>query len=248
MNELIKVRQLTKKYIHADQFAVDHISFQVNRGEIFGLLGPNGAGKTTTISMLNGLLKPTSGEIFFNGQPFIQQSIAQKKLIGVVPQDIALYMPLSAYENLKFYGKIYGLPNALLNQRIELYLTKLGLEKHANKLVSTFSTGMKRRLNLIVGILHHPQLLFLDEPTVGIDVHSRNSISDFLVELNKSGITMVYTSHYLEEIEKMCNYILILDKGKIVIEGKPLDLLNNNDKLQNLESLFIELTGKALRD
>ena len=194
---IIEIQSLSKRYKDADFFSVNDLSLSVNRGEIFGLLGPNGAGKTTLISILCGLIKPTSGSFTINGLTYKSDPKAIKKIIGVVPQEYALYPTLTAYENLLYFGSMYGLKGKNLKQKINDSLDYLGLIKFANKKIDTFSGGMKRRVNLIAGLLHEPEVLFLDEPTVGVDVHSKNVIIDYLKQINAKGTTMIYTSHHL---------------------------------------------------
>jgi ABC-2 type transport system ATP-binding protein len=245
---IIEIKKLSKTYKGNDEPAVDSISLDIYPNEIFGLLGPNGAGKTTTISILCGLFPPTKGNVFIDGLDIHVNLEKIKQLIGVVPQDIALYPTLTARENLTFYGNMYGLRGLELRNRIDEFLTVFGLEKFANRLVGKYSGGMKRRVNLIAGLLHHPKVIFLDEPTVGIDVQSRIMILNYLKELNKSGTTIIYTSHYMEEAEHLCTRIAIMDQGKIISVGKPSDLLATNPEFKNLENVFIHLTGKDLRD
>lgn len=246
-NVAIEVKQLSKQYKGAHQPAVDSISFSIPQGAIYGLLGPNGAGKTTTISILCGLIQPSAGEARIFDLPLHSQLENIKKIIGVVPQDIALYPTLTAFENLQYIGNMYGLKGQSLKDKITENLQHFGLLEHANKRVETFSGGMKRRINLIAGILHAPKLLFLDEPTVGVDVQSRNVITEHLHHLNKNGMTIVYTSHLMEEAENLCSEIAIIDHGKIITSGKPQTLIQEH-ATGNLEQLFLKLTGKKLRD
>lgn len=245
---IIEIENLTKTFKHAEEPAVNGISFSINRNEIFGLLGPNGAGKTTTISILCGLFAPSSGKIIIDGKNLYEELPLIKKIIGIVPQDIALYPTLSARENLAFYGSMYGLHGKNLKNRIELWLEKLGLKDTGKRQVSTYSGGMKRRVNLIAGILHQPKILFLDEPTVGVDVQSRNVIIDHLKEINATGTTIIYTSHHMEEAENFCTRVSIIDHGKLLTVGTPLELINNNTGATNLEGLFLNLTNRKLRD
>ncbi|NQV01747.1 MAG: ABC transporter ATP-binding protein, partial [Bacteroidia bacterium] len=194
---IIWIRDLTKYYKGSEEPAIDHISLDIRRDEIFGLLGPNGAGKTTTISILCGLFPPTEGEVTIDGMDIRSNHERIKHIIGIVPQDVALYPTLTGLENLQFFGNMYGLKGKALKERIDEYLIRFGLEKFARKQVSTYSGGMKRRVNLIAGLLHKPKILFLDEPTVGIDVQSRNVILEFLHKLQETGTTIIYTSHYM---------------------------------------------------
>jgi ABC-2 type transport system ATP-binding protein len=245
---IIEITGLQKLYKGASEPAVKNISLSISRNEIFGILGPNGAGKTTTISMLCGIFAPTAGKINVDGMTFENNREEIKKIIGVVPQDMALYPTLTARENLSFFGHMFGLHGKELRDRINDCLDIFGLEKNADKRVSKFSGGMKRRVNLIAGILHKPKILFLDEPTVGIDVQSRNVIRDFLNDLNKSGTTIIYTSHHLEEAETFCNRVAIIDNGQIITLGTPFDLIRNHGEAQSLEDVFLQITGVKLRD
>jgi len=244
----ISIANLVHCYKDAEQPAVNDISLQIKEGEIFGLLGPNGAGKTTTISILSGLLKPTQGKLLIHGFDVETQPDEIKKIIGVVPQEIALYPTLTAKENLYFFGSMYGIPKKHLKEKIDHYLSLFGLENTGNKRVEQFSGGMKRRLNMIASLLHEPKILVLDEPTSGVDVQSRNLIIEFLRDLNKKGTTILYTSHYLEEAESLCTEIAIIDNGKIIIRGIPKQLIGSKPGFDNLENIFLQLTGKKLRD
>jgi len=244
----ISIENLVHRYKDAEQPAVNDISLQIKEGEIFGLLGPNGAGKTTTISILSGLLKPTQGKLLIHGFDVETQPDEIKKIIGVVPQEIALYPTLTAKENLYFFGSMYGIPKKHLKEKIDHYLSLFGLENTGNKRVEQFSGGMKRRLNMIASLLHEPKILVLDEPTSGVDVQSRNLIIEFLRDLNKKGTTILYTSHYLEEAESLCTEIAIIDNGKIIIRGIPKQLIGSKPGFDNLENIFLQLTGKKLRD
>lgn len=246
MKTSIAIHQLTKAYKNAELPAVDNISLNIPQYSVFGLLGPNGAGKTTTISMLCGLIRPSKGDVTIEGFSLKTELNAIKKIIGVVPQEIALYPTLTAFENLRYIGKMYGIKKNLTSI-IEENLKLFGLEMVANKKVETFSGGMKRRINLIAGIMHRPKILFLDEPTVGVDVQSRNVIIEQLKILNQNGMTIIYTSHLMEEAENLCTEIAIIDAGKIIAHGKPHELIENNHS-ENLEALFLKLTGKKLRD
>ena len=248
MQSIIKIESLSKKYKDADQYSLNNVSLDINEGQIFGLLGPNGAGKTTLISMLCGLVKPTSGHFTIDGLSYAAHSSKIKKIIGVVPQEYALYPTLTARENLHYFGSMYGLKGSDLKDKVIETLDLLGLLKFADKRVETFSGGMKRRVNLIAGILHNPKLLFLDEPTVGVDVQSKNAIIDYLKVLNQSGTSIIYTSHHLAEAEDFCTNIAILDRGRIYAKGTPSGLIESVEDAANLEDVFISLTGKDLRD
>jgi ABC-2 type transport system ATP-binding protein len=247
-NPIIEIRELTKFYKGNDEPAISNISLEIFNGEIFGLLGPNGAGKTTTISILCGLFAPTSGKVTIDGLDIHSNIDKVKQIIGVVPQDVALYPTLTALENLRFFGNMYGLRGKELEDRIFNKLQIFGLEKVARKRISKYSGGMKRRVNLIAGLLHEPKILFLDEPTVGIDVQSRIVILEYLKEINKAGTTIIYTSHYMEEAENLCSRVAIIDRGKIISIGNPEDLVSEHPEYKNLENIFIHLTGKELRD
>ncbi|EKT3957423.1 ABC transporter ATP-binding protein [Flavobacterium psychrophilum] len=229
-------------------YSLSDFTLSIYEGQIFGLLGPNGAGKTTLISMLCGLVKPTSGSFSIDDLTYAKNSSEIKKIIGVVPQEYALYPTLTARENLLYFGSMYGLKGNDLNEKVIESLDLLGLLKFADKRIETFSGGMKRRINLIAGILHNPKVLFLDEPTVGVDVQSKNAIIDYLKKLNKNGTTIIYTSHHLSEAQDFCTDIAIVDRGKIYAEGTPNNLIASTANARNLEDVFIALTGKELRD
>ena len=245
---MLHIQKLSKKYKGADYFSVSNLDLDILKGEVFGILGPNGAGKTTLISMLCSLIKPTSGTFTINNLDYINNKKELKQLIGIVPQEYALYPSLTAYENLSYFGSMYGLQGKILKKSIHLYLEKMGLLEFANKKIEIFSGGMKRRINLIASILHQPKILFLDEPTVGVDVQSKNVIIDHLKQLNKGGTTIVYTSHHLNEAEHFCSRVAIIDNGKIILKGTPKELISSNEKAHNLEDVFIRYTGKELRD
>ena len=248
MQPIIQISQLSKKYKDAETYSLIDFSLAVNEGQIFGLLGPNGAGKTTLISMLCGLIKPTSGSFSINNLTYADNSNEIKKIIGVVPQEYALYPTLTARENLMYFGSMYGLKGENLKGKIIESLDYLGLLKFADKQIETFSGGMKRRVNLIAGILHNPKILFLDEPTVGVDVQSKSAIIDYLKQLNKNGTTIIYTSHHLSEAQDFCTDIAIIDRGQLFAQGTPENLIRSTANANNLEDVFISLTGKALRD
>lgn len=245
---IIQIQNLVKTFKGSDVPVVNDVTFSVNANEVFGLLGPNGAGKTTIISMLCQLFEPTSGKIIIDGHTITKNQLQVKEIIGVVPQDIALYPTLTARENLHFYGAMYHLKGKILEERIESWLQKLGLSDAANRRVVTFSGGMKRRVNLIASVLHQPKVLILDEPTVGVDVQSRNVIIEQLTALNKQGTTIVYTSHHLEEAEHFCTQVAIIDYGKIITQGSPKQLIESVDNARNLEDVFLHLTHRKLRD
>ncbi|MEM2924874.1 MAG: ABC transporter ATP-binding protein [Methanocellales archaeon] len=239
MSELIQVKNLTKKF--NDFIAVNQISFSIKEGEIFGLLGPNGAGKSTTISMLCCLLKPTSGTVLIDGRDITKEELEVKKIIGVVPQEISLYPTLSAYENLKFYGTIYGLSGRTLQKRINEVLKDLGLEDRAHERLENLSGGMKRRVNIAASILHQPKILFLDEPTAGVDAQSRRDIYEMIERLNSGGLTILLTTHIMEEAERLCDRIGIMDRGRLIAVGSLEELLQLVE-----ESDVIEISARNI--
>ncbi len=222
MDPLVIVDNLAKHY--NGQAAVRGVSFEVRTGEAFGLLGPNGAGKTTTISMLACLLEPTGGDARIAGASVRQAPMAVRRAIGVVPQEIALYPTLSARENLRFWARMYEVPGHVAGQRIDEVLDIVGLRDRADERIDTYSGGMKRRINIAVGLLHQPKLLMLDEPTVGVDPQSRTNILDTVKQLNRAGLTVLYTSHYMEEVEFLCDRIAIMDLGQIIAMGTQKEL------------------------
>jgi ABC-2 type transport system ATP-binding protein len=222
MTYILEVQKLVKKY--GDFTAVKGISFDVHEGEIFSLLGPNGAGKTTTISCLSTLYTPTHGDALVAGHSICKDPMAVRQAIGVVPQELALYDDLTALENLAFWGKMYNLGGKALKLRIDEVLEQIGLTDKANKRVKTYSGGMKRRVNIGVGLLHRPKLLFMDEPTVGIDPQSRRSILDSVKELNKQGMSVLYTTHYMEEAQELSNRVGIIDHGELIALGTQKEL------------------------
>lgn len=248
METSVEVYNLTHKYEGTDFNALTNLSLQIKKGEIFGLLGPNGAGKTTLISILTGLIKPSSGRIKIEGYETAKDILKIRELIGVVPQEYALYPKLTAKENLQFFGSMYGVKNPELKRKIEEGISKLGLSKYANKRIETFSGGMKRRINLLAGVLHEPKVIFLDEPTVGVDVHSKAFIIDYLQKLNKNGTTIIYSSHILHEAQEFCSRVAIIDNGEIQIEGQTQEVLLSKGELKTLEEIFIENTRKNIKD
>ena len=242
MQDILTVVNLSKRYGLTQ--AVDALSFSICQGEIFGLLGPNGAGKTTTIGMLTGLVEPSGGQVVIDGLDFGQSPLKAKARIGFVPQDFAFYPTLSAVDNLMFFGRIYGLHGRLLRQRIVDTLNMVELTDRAEHAVSTFSNGMKRRLNIAIGLLHHPQILILDEPTVGVDAHMRQTIINNLKALNKEGLTVLYTTHHMHEAERLCDRVAIMDKGKIIAIETPSALMAASGK----GIIRIRLSKPALRE
>lgn len=236
MNPIISIDQIQKSFDGIN--VVDNLSFDILEGEIFGLLGPNGAGKTTTISMLSGLFPPTQGKILVAGTDICSSPIESKKLIGVVPQEIALYPDMNAIDNLIFWGKMYGLNASKLQEKIDYSLNLADLHSHAKKNVGTYSGGMKRRLNIAVGLLHDPKLLILDEPTVGIDLQSRRHILNTIKTLNSEGLTVLYSTHYLEEAQELSHRIGIIDKGQIVAIGTLKELIELVGSEDSIEFIF----------
>jgi ABC-2 type transport system ATP-binding protein len=214
---MFQVQKLGKRF--GEIRAVDGISFEVRKGELYGLLGPNGAGKTTTMSMLSGLLRPDEGRILFDGIDLAAEPIRVKAKLGIVPQETALYETLSARENLRFWGGLYGLSGGALDKAVDRVLEQVGLSARAKEPVKTFSGGMKRRLNLGLGLVHSPQAVLMDEPTVGIDPQARLNILDAVRSVVASGATVLYTTHYLEEAESLCHRVGIMDHGRILAEG-----------------------------
>jgi ABC-2 type transport system ATP-binding protein len=232
--------------------AVNDVSFSVASGQILGLLGPNGAGKTTTVSMVAGLLTPDGGDVLIAGQRLAGDTDPSKRRIGLVPQDLALYDELSARDNLRFFGALYNLTGRALDSAIDRVLTLVGLADRARDAVKTFSGGMKRRLNLAAGLLHNPDILLLDEPTVGVDPQSRNAIFDNLEMLKAEGKALLYTTHYMEEVERLADRIVIVDHGTVVADDTLAGLQSRvatvTGGTATLESVFLTLTGRSLRD
>jgi ABC-2 type transport system ATP-binding protein len=244
-NPAIQISNLSFQYNENSGVYFDDFNLTVFEGERFGLFGPNGAGKSTLMSLMTGLIKPQSGSVdLFNQHITTKQS---RKLFGYVPQDFSLYEELSPVENLTFFGAWAGLTQKEINIRTEELLEILGLTDVKNKSVKTFSGGMKRRVNLAIGVIHTPKILFLDEPTVGVDIQTRHAIIEYLKQLNKTGMTLVYTSHQLTEAEDLCNRIALMDHGKILACNEIATLLKTHNE-ENLESLFLHLTGKEYRN
>ncbi len=233
MSAILEVQQLVKKY--GDKVAVNGISFDIQAGEIFSLLGPNGAGKTTTISVLSTLYVPTAGDAVIGGHSVVKEPMAVRNLIGVVPQDLALYEDLTARENLAFWGQMYNLSGKALNARIDQVLEQIGLKDRAKQRVKTFSGGMKRRVNIGVGLLHQPRLLFMDEPTVGIDPQSRRAILDSVKDLNRQGMTVLYTTHYMEEAQELSDRVGIIDHGDLIALGTQGELTRQVGEYEALQ-------------
>jgi ABC-2 type transport system ATP-binding protein len=221
----VVVHELVKAY--GPLHALDGLSFSVARGEFFGILGPNGAGKTTTMGILAGLISPDAGSVMLAGEQAIGNNADLKKRLGLVPQELAFYPTLSAVDNLSFFGSIYGLRGGALQEHIRDVLQIVQLEDRSKEPVSHFSNGMKRRLNLAIGLLHKPEILLLDEPTVGVDAQSRNAILESLQRLNREGVTILYSTHYMEEAQRLCGDLAIFDHGRIIARGSPRDLVQS---------------------
>jgi ABC-2 type transport system ATP-binding protein len=236
MGNILEVQNLVKNY--GDFKAVKGVSFNIEEGEIFSLLGPNGAGKTTTISMLSTLYAPTSGDAAIGGHSVTKDPMGVRGIIGVVPQDLALYEDLNARENLIFWGQMYNLSGKALHARVDEVLEQIGLTDKAKDRVKTYSGGMKRRVNIGVGLLHKPRLLFMDEPTVGIDPQSRRAILDTVKDLNKQGMTLLYTTHYMEEAEELSHRVGIIDHGELIAIGTQKEL---TQKVGQAETLILHV-------
>lgn len=226
---------------------MDDVSFDVFDGEIFGMIGPNGAGKSTTFSVLTTLIKPTSGKIKVAGFDVETEDDKIRPIIGIVPQKLSLYPDLTARENLELMGNLYGVPKDLLNERIEYYLRLVKLEDHADRFTGGFSGGMKQRLSVICAILHDPQIIFWDEPTTGLDPQTRRSIWNFAKKFNSEGKTLIFTTHYMEEADELCDRVAIMNLGKLVAVDSPA-ALEEKSRCKNLEGVFIHLTGEEVRD
>ena len=226
--------------------AVDGISFEIRAGETYGLLGPNGAGKTTVISIIAGVLEADTGAVALEGLPMGPSALDAKALIGYVPQDVALYPDLTARENLRFFASLYKLDRAEAKARVAEVLDVVGLSERADEQVKKYSGGMKRRLNIAVGLIHRPQLLILDEPTVGVDPQSRNSILDSIEALSSEGMAVLYTTHYMEEAERLCDRIGIVDRGALVVEGTPQQLKASVGGSATLDDVYLHYTGHSL--
>lgn len=250
METVLKLEGLLKKY--DNKAVVDNLSLEIKEGEIFGLLGPNGAGKSTTMNMICSLLKPEAGEIELFGCNLKKDAKRIKPLIGYIPQDLAIYGNLKAWENVELFTSLYDIKGEALKTAINEALEFVELSSKRDSLAKTFSGGMKRRLNIACALGHKPKLLIFDEPTVGIDPQSRNFILEKIKKANEAGTTVIYTSHYMEEVEAICSRVAIMDNGKIIACGTKEELKNlirkNPDEEVSLEEVFLTLTGKKLRD
>jgi len=248
---VLELKSLRKTF--GDLLAVDNVSFMLERGQLMGLLGPNGAGKTTTVSLITGLMTPDAGEVHVSGRRLTGDTDPLKRRIGLVPQDLALYDELTARENLRFFGSLYGVTGASLGKAITAALELVGLSDRIGDRVKTFSGGMKRRLNLAAGLLHDPEILLLDEPTVGVDPQSRNAIFDNLEELKRRGKALLYTTHYMEEAERLADRIVVIDHGRVIADDTLPGLQAHVASAAaggpaTLEEVFLTLTGRSLRD
>ncbi len=240
----LRAEGLRKRYKAGNTLAVSDVSFSVPEGTVFGLLGPNGAGKTTTISILCGVLRPDEGKVEVDGMDLWKEGHQVRRKLGVVPQEIALFPSLTVRENLSYIGNMQGIKGKPLQQRVLDLCHTFGMTSEEHTRVERLSGGMKRRVNLMAGIIHHPKLLILDEPTVGIDVHSRQVITDHLLEMKRKGTTLLYTSHDLEEAQKLCDHVMILEKGREVAKGTPSELVaKTRGTTGDLRSILLELVG-----
>lgn len=249
MSVILKTKDLTKKY--DDKIVVDNLNIEINEGEIFGLLGPNGAGKSTTMNMICNLIRPTYGSVEFMGKSLKKNKKELLSKLGYIPQELAIHESLKAWENVELFTSLFGIKGKELKDRIDESLDYVGLSERREDYAKNFSGGMKRRLNIACAIGHHPNLLIFDEPTVGIDPQSRNFILEKIKESNRNGATVIYTSHYMEEVEAICDRIAIMDNGKLIAIGSSEELkklvVDDADSI-TLEEVFLTLTGKKLRD
>lgn len=244
---IVKIKNVTKRF--DDKLVLDNVSFEVYEGEIFGFIGPNGAGKSTLINIMTSLLSPDSGEIKICGYDIVNESIKAKENIGYVPQDLALLEGFTAFDNLEFFGALYGLKGKLLKERINEALEISGLMEKKKEKVKKFSGGMKRRLNIAIGILNHPKVLILDEPTVGIDPQSRNHIFTFIKRISKEwGTTVIYTSHYMEEVEELCNRVFIIDLGQEIAYGTKNEIKNSVSSNNKISIELEKVSGEVILD
>jgi len=241
----IVISSLTKKF--EDVTAVDGLDLKIDRGELFGLLGPNGAGKTTTINLLCGLLEPTSGSASVGGYDIQKEAHKVKELIGVCPQATAVFPYLTGRQNVELFGNLHTMPKEKLRENTDDLLKRLDLTADANRRVKSYSGGMRRRINLIMALVHDPEIAFLDEPTVAMDPQSRRAVWDFIKELKKQNKTVIMTTHYMEEAEELCDRVGIIDHGKLIALGSP-EQLKQQFSAKNLEEVFIQLTGRRIRE
>lgn len=249
MEPIIEVRNLTKVFLSRGRkiTAVNDISFDVFKGEIFGMIGPNGAGKSTTFSMLTTLIKPTNGSIKVAGFDVEKDDDRIRPIIGIVPQKLSLYPDLTGRENLELMGKLYDVPKKVMEERIDYYLRLVDLEAHADRFTGGFSGGMKQRLSVICAVLHDPEILFWDEPTTGLDPQTRQTIWRLAKKFNGEGKTLIFTTHYMEEADNLCDRVAVMNLGKMVALDEPASLKEKSGSA-NLEEAFIHLTGEEVRD
>lgn len=243
----IRIENLEKRYAEKAELVLKGLNLHIQAGDFFGLLGPNGSGKTTLLSILTGILSASSGQVHLCGELLHEGASEFKKNIGLAPQEAALYASLSLHENLTFFGSMHGLRGQELKKSIDFCAHVVRLEDYFDQPIASFSGGMRQRANIAASIIHKPKILFLDEPTVGVDPQSRNMIFDCLREFNANGVTIVYTTHYMEEAEELCSKVGILDHGKIIAQGGAQALIKEHS-CKNLGETFLKLTGKALRD
>lgn len=249
METIIEVRNLTKVFVsrRTKVTAVEDVSFDIFRGEIFGMIGPNGAGKSTTFAMITTLIKPTGGSIKVAGFDVEREADRIRQIIGVVPQQHSLYSDLTARENLELMGNLYDVPKKVMKERIEYYLKLVNLESHADRFTGGFSGGMKQRLSVISAVIHDPQIIFWDEPTTGLDPQTRQAIWKLARKFNEEGKTLVFTTHYMDEADKLCDRVAIMNAGRLVALDTPPNLKEKSGST-NLEEVFIHLTGEEVRD
>ena len=245
MNDAILIENFKKDY--GDVKAVEGLTLRIPEGMIFGLLGPNGSGKTTTINCLSGLINPTSGLLKVGGYDVQKESGKVRQILGICPQETALYPYLSGKENIELFGDLYCVPKETLKKNVEYVIEKVGLSEEINRKVGKYSGGMKRRVSIAMALVQDPKIVFLDEPTVGMDPQSRRAIWDFVSELRSKGKTILLTTHYMEEAEALCEQVGVIDHGKLIELGSPRDL-NSKYSVKNLEEVFIQLTGRKIRE
>ena len=248
MSAIITISNLKKSYKGNPDEILKGINLEIHEGEFFGLLGPNAAGKTTLLSIICGLLSFSEGSVMVKNIDIGKHYRRLNPIIGLIPQEIALYPTLTVKENIAFFGEMHGLSGKALHDAVTHYIEVVKLEHHANKRISNCSGGIKRRANLVAGLIHNPEIIFLDEPTLGVDAQSMNLIYDYLMHLNGSGKTIIYTTHYMKEAETMCNRVTIIDDGTIIANGTPTELIAANDACNDLGQVFLKLTGRELRD
>jgi ABC-2 type transport system ATP-binding protein len=248
LHSVVETVNLKKRYKGSEDEAIKGININIRQGEFFGLLGPNAAGKSTLIAILCGIMDFNSGEVNVFGKNIKLNTNSLKNRIGLVPQEIALYPSLTVLENILFFGQMYGLSGKKLKTKTNECIARFHLDEYRNKLISNCSGGIKRRVNLFAGVIHSPSLILLDEPTLGVDAQLRSLIFDYLLELNNTGTTIIYTTHYMKEAELLCSRVSIIDHGLIIREGTPVELIKAIPGCQDLGQLFLNLTGKDLRD